>query len=52
MFWIASASLPGVASTDSNDWLRLNPNAFPDLWVSTLLAPLVQNNEALIGMSN
>lgn len=51
VFWIASASVPGVAFDGSNKWLRINPDAFPDLWVSALLNPVVQNNEALIGMS-
>jgi hypothetical protein len=51
VFWIASASLPGVIAQGSNSFLRTNPNAFPDLWESALLSPVVQNNEALIGMS-
>jgi nucleolar pre-ribosomal-associated protein 2 len=49
VFWIASASLPGVASSDCNAWLRINPDAFPGLWVSALLSPTMQNNEALTG---
>jgi hypothetical protein len=51
VFWIASASLPGVIPGDSNTWLRTNPDAFPGLWVSSLLSPAVQNNEALSGTS-
>jgi nucleolar pre-ribosomal-associated protein 2 len=52
VFWIASASLPGVAPSHSKAWLSNNPNAFPDLWISALTNPGVQNNEALIGTSN
>lgn len=51
VFWIASASLPGVAPYGSNAWVSNNSNAFPDLWTSAITSPAVQNNKALIGMS-
>lgn len=49
VFWIASASPPGIAPHGSNVWFSHNPNAFPDLWLSVLTSPAVQNNETLIG---
>jgi hypothetical protein len=49
VFWIASASLPGVAAEGSNGWLKINANAFPDLWEFALLSPVIQDNEILFG---
>jgi nucleolar pre-ribosomal-associated protein 2 len=48
VFWIASASIRenGVASID---WLRMNSEAFPDLWMSVLHSEIVLNNKPLLG---
>jgi nucleolar pre-ribosomal-associated protein 2 len=48
VFWIASASIPEnrVALID---WLRLNSEAFPDLWMSVLHSEIVLNNKPLLG---
>jgi hypothetical protein len=48
IFWIASASIP-ENSVASIDWLRLNPKAYPDLWMSILHSENVLNSEPLFG---
>jgi nucleolar pre-ribosomal-associated protein 2 len=48
VFWIASASLP-ENSVASIDWLQLNPEAFPELWLSMLHSENVLNSEPLVG---
>jgi nucleolar pre-ribosomal-associated protein 2 len=48
VFWIASASVPENSVT-SIDWLRLNPEAFPGLWMSILHSENILNSEPLLG---
>ena len=48
VFWIASASIV-ENSAPSIDWLQLNSNAFPDLWMSVLHCNNVLNSEPLLG---
>jgi hypothetical protein len=52
VFWIASASVSGVSSTNTNSWLNMNRDAFPDLWVSALLCldSMTGNRSTIRGM--
>jgi nucleolar pre-ribosomal-associated protein 2 len=48
VFRIASASVP-ENSIASIDWLQLNSEAFPGLWMSILHSEIVLNNRLLVG---
>jgi hypothetical protein len=48
IFWVAS-------STDANSkaaWLRINPDAFSNLWKSSLAHEFIQSDRELTGMLN
>jgi nucleolar pre-ribosomal-associated protein 2 len=47
-FWIASASV-SENSVPSIEWLRLNAEAYPELWMSILQSENILNNEPLLG---
>ena len=49
-FWIASVSLPEMEP--ESGWLKMNPGAFPELWMSALQSDDILNNKFLIGKWN
>ena len=51
IFWIASASMPTISDQSKIKWLKLNTEAFPNLWLSALRQDAVLNNKSLIGSS-
>ena len=46
VFWISSAS---IMEDNPIDWLRLNPEAFPNLWKSAMQDTCVLDCSPLIG---
>ncbi|KAF4636308.1 hypothetical protein G7Y89_g1788 [Cudoniella acicularis] len=48
IFWVASASTLEPSAESRSEWLRLNPDAFTDLWLSAIQNDFVLNDPIAI----